>query len=182
MEKNNVIPMERAYVPFDGLMERVLPEAKKASDKSERRRAFAMGFNLCRDLVMRNIRKEKPVEISPVRISGPEHDMAEVIKNLKKLGQIRLAPMEAPKIEIIPKWIPAEEAMPEPFETVLIHAFAEGDDGHYITIGQFCGTTGNWEDFVSVAFEFKDYETVTHWMPLPAPPEVSHQADTGDEE
>ena len=69
------------------------------------------------------------------------------------------------------EWISVEERLPEPFEVVLIHADTEGEDRHYITIGQFCDTTGSWEDFVSVDFEFNEYENVTHWMPLPAPPE-----------
>ena len=100
-------------------------------------------------------------EASTVTISGPEYDLDEIKKRIKDWRRLRLSRS---------RWIPVEEALPEPFEVVLIHANTEGDDGHYITIGQFCDTTGSWEDFVSGCFEFKEYETVTHWMPLPAPP------------
>ena len=112
----------------------------------------------------------KLAEASTAMISVPEYDLEEIKKRLKEPGRLMPAPREEPKIEILPRWIPVEEALPEPSEVVLIHANTEGDDGHYITIGQFCRTSGTWEDFVSVAFEFEDNETVTHWMPLPAPP------------
>ena len=52
--------------------------------------------------------------------------------------------------QLLPRWIPVEERLPEERVEVLLHY----DDGS-MEVGKYLGLGG-----------------VTHWMPLPEPPEV----------
>lgn len=73
---------------------------------------------------------------------------------------------------LVPTWIPCAERLPEHFAWVLV-AFCEGvvqraflrDDGWVLV-----GTNQGWV-LSSHTYPLRD---VTHWMPLPAPPEVPH--------
>lgn len=73
------------------------------------------------------------------------------------------------------RWIPCSERMPESGETV--HVYAVGEDFEY-QFDAYVASSGNWYTFDDSARE--DYTThavshelkITHWMPLPEPPEV----------
>jgi hypothetical protein len=64
--------------------------------------------------------------------------------------------------EQVPQWIPVSERLPEPCEQVLCYAIT--------------GWTPGWEPQVLVTshnghgYWDCDSMTVTHWMPIPAPP------------
>lgn len=73
----------------------------------------------------------------------------------------------APKIEATPKWIPCSERLPEKDVSVLIYAA-----GHRVTA---------YFDAVKGVFRLTETDglfylpsAVTHWMPLPEPPEVNY--------
>lgn len=73
----------------------------------------------------------------------------------------------------VPRWIPVEERLPENGVPVLINYIAS-DDGKYHPDG-----TAVWTDYGCFWWEgsLEDCDTevavpITHWMPLPEPPEV----------
>lgn len=73
----------------------------------------------------------------------------------------------------VPHWIPVEERLPENGVPVLINYIAS-DDGKYHPDG-----TAVWTDYGCFWWEgsLEDCDTevavpITHWMPLPEPPEV----------
>lgn len=92
----------------------------------------------------------------------------EFAENFHALGNERLAEFHrniASAVEIediveLPRWIPVEERLPEEAERVLTW---RGKDG----INAECWT--EWEGWELTAL-LSD-ERVTHWMPLPEPPE-----------
>ncbi len=63
--------------------------------------------------------------------------------------------------ELMPKWIPVSERLPEKNTLVLVHT--EMDANHVASIDDgnewFCNYGGEWL-----------FPNVTHWMPLPEPP------------
>jgi hypothetical protein len=71
--------------------------------------------------------------------------------------------------ELLPRWIPVSERLPEHQDTVLLYV---EDYGEWITLGQRSGD--GW--YVNEAAEGggpKPLDRFTHWMPLPEPPEVT---------
>ena len=66
-----------------------------------------------------------------------------------------------------PKWISVEERLPEEGKSVLVCICSDGKCD--ITRGWYCKNQGFccWDD---AAMESTDF--ITHWMPLPEPPEV----------
>ena len=69
-------------------------------------------------------------------------------------------------------WIPVTDALPEP-DTVVIACF---DDGDISTVHQSWRLEGP-EALIYKGFNTNDHDqTVTHWTPLPKPPEeVQHE-------
>lgn len=68
-------------------------------------------------------------------------------------------------------WIPCSERMPGRFDTVLLAILSKngfGEPAYYVTIG---GMNGN--EFEAYTGDICECETVTNWMPIPAPPEVT---------
>lgn len=64
-------------------------------------------------------------------------------------------------IEFVPKWIPVEERLPEPFENILV---ANKRGKHYDI------DKGWWNGSFFDRCAKGGYHNVTHWMPLPEPP------------
>ena len=72
----------------------------------------------------------------------------------------------------VQKWIPVSEQMPDRFDTVLLSILSKngyGEPAYYVTIGGL----KNGKEFESYTGEICECEKVTHWMPLPEPPEVT---------
>jgi hypothetical protein len=75
-----------------------------------------------------------------------------------------IAAMEPKPHEWARRWIPVEEALPEDREWCWVYTGSEPFPAIYDARSTNTWTNGDtWEDF--------DH-AVTHWMPLPAPPEV----------
>lgn len=114
--------------------------------------------------------------------SSPRADRLTVLENqsesfrLQLLGEREARCDREADVErlqaLVPTWIPCAERLPEHFAWVLV-AFCEGvvqraflrDDGWVLV-----GTNQGWV-LSSHTYPLRD---VTHWMPLPAPPEVPH--------
>jgi hypothetical protein len=69
--------------------------------------------------------------------------------------------------EMLPRWIPVSERLPQEDEDVIVFTDEENEKGvHVASIdedGVWCPSHGDgWM-----------FPTVTHWMPLPEPPEVT---------
>lgn len=65
-----------------------------------------------------------------------------------------------------PKWISVEERLPEAFHSVLIHM---PNEAPLPTVHEgYIGSDGVWRS----VWYLHELEDVTHWMPLPMPPEV----------
>ncbi len=66
----------------------------------------------------------------------------------------------------IPRWIPVEERLPEEFATVLV--VISTPSGSHVSFMSRHAQDGFWQH----ADGDIDEINVTHWMPLPEPPEV----------
>lgn len=64
-------------------------------------------------------------------------------------------------------WIPVSVRLPEKNEIVLVY------NGDYVESGVFYGERGFW---TTDCYEEDHICGVTHWMPLPEPPEVKNDA------
>ena len=71
----------------------------------------------------------------------------------------------------VPKWISAEERLPEPDTSVLVYQTSPNKVINFIAIGHIEEDEECDGNFAWVAFGSPG-NTVTHWMPLPEPPEV----------
>lgn len=70
-------------------------------------------------------------------------------------------------VEAIPRWIPVEERLPEDGKNVLIFVSTMSSWWHV----EVDWRTGNsWHNNAET-----DWNKITHWMPLPEPPEVEHE-------
>lgn len=91
-------------------------------------------------------------------------------------GRIEAQAKEIEKLRgQVPHWIPVEERLPENGVPVLINYIAS-NDGKYHPDG-----TAVWTDYGCFWWEgsLEDCDTevavpITHWMPLPEPPEVEN--------
>ena len=72
-----------------------------------------------------------------------------------------------------PRWIPVEERLPQICTNVLVagrmkyrweHKYLQFVDKAYFNEGEFFETDNDW-------YEGQDEFEITHWMPLPQPPE-----------
>ncbi|MEA3250176.1 MAG: DUF551 domain-containing protein [Pseudomonadota bacterium] len=72
-----------------------------------------------------------------------------------------------PKFQVVGKWIKAltEEADPDCDDW---HEYDEASDEYYVPEGWY-ENQHNWGEFASI---YMPSESVTHWMPLPGPPEA----------
>lgn len=61
------------------------------------------------------------------------------------------------------EWININDKLPDSIGHYLVYG---GDNLHY-TAWAFFNSENKWVDFNKTSF----YENVTHWMPLPSPPE-----------
>lgn len=68
------------------------------------------------------------------------------------------------------RWIPCSERLPGRFDSVLLAILSKngyGEPAYYVTIGGMKNGT----EFESYTGDICECEKVTHWMPLPEPPE-----------
>lgn len=80
-------------------------------------------------------------------------------RNLKE----RIAELEAAQT----RWVMASERLPDKNDTVLVFSANESDSSPAIAVFYDC----NWTEWI-VNSRFLKSSDVTHWMPLPQPPEV----------
>ena len=75
------------------------------------------------------------------------------------------------------RWIPVDEKKPEPYETVIVSVATRNgyeEPVSFETLAAYERRTDVWEDGLDGSPVTKaDYERVTHWTPMPQPPEVS---------
>ena len=75
-------------------------------------------------------------------------------------------------------WIPADEKVPEPYETVIVSIATRNGYEEPIsleTLASYERRTDVWQDGLDGSPVTKaDYERVTHWMPMPDAPESCH--------
>ena len=66
----------------------------------------------------------------------------------------------------LPKWIPVTERLPENWTSVIVH---RKDGG--IFIWEYFNTSPTDECWIDDSMNVYSFYDVTHWMPLPEPPE-----------
>jgi hypothetical protein len=71
--------------------------------------------------------------------------------------------------ELMPRWISVEDRLPNPGADVLIYYGTVGLDGEMLVAHCHVDGKVEWADDVGLRIRS---EGVTHWMPLPEPPEV----------
>ena len=76
------------------------------------------------------------------------------------------------------QWIPVDEKKPEPYETVIVSVATRNgyeEPVSFETLAAYERRTDVWEDGLDGSPVTKaDFERVTHWTPMPHPPEVSN--------
>lgn len=76
------------------------------------------------------------------------------------------------------RWIPVDEKKPEPYETVIVSVATRNgyeEPVSFETLAAYERRTDVWEDGLDGSPVTKaDFERVTHWTPMPQPPEVSN--------
>ena len=65
------------------------------------------------------------------------------------------------------KWISVDDKLPEPEASVLVYPYQNVYDEDFVITGYYEPVMSSW--FSERGMEIK----VTHWMPLPLPPEVN---------
>lgn len=86
-------------------------------------------------------------------------------------AQDRIASLEA-QLASVPRWIPVEERMPEPTETVLVWPNLDTPLAAYVDIH------GTWWSAVGDEDESALFG-VTHWQALPEPPPAAQKEPHG---
>lgn len=116
-------------------------------------------------------------------------DMTELIERLTELAEyveprewdlpLDLADVLREAAEKLKKmrWIPVAEKVPDPYETVIVSVATRNGYEEPIsleTLAAYERRTDVWEDGLDGSPVTKaNYEHVTHWMPMPEPPEMS---------
>ena len=72
------------------------------------------------------------------------------------------------------KWIPVSERLPEDGESVLIAVDSAFAPYCHVYEAFHHSAATQWATANGLYFHGVEYARVTHWMPLPEPPEVSH--------
>lgn len=99
------------------------------------------------------------------------HGCAIIREAVKKLEIVDHCFMAVDDVERLSKergWISVKERLPEPYETVLISILSKngyGEDASIENLG--CYERGALCSYIPLA----EGEKITHWMPLPEPPE-----------
>lgn len=92
-------------------------------------------------------------------------------------NRLRTANTEIDRLQSVSSWIPCSERMPDDDEEVLFAVIYPWDKKTRVTLGRR-RTKKNGESWWSNGYcHFSDYD-VTHWMPLPEPPQ--RKDDTHD--
>ena len=81
-------------------------------------------------------------------------------------GQAVIAAIDALPVTELQGWIPVTERLPERADEVLIAYIEEYDDWteeYAVSTATYMPRAGRWD---------YDHLKITHWMPLPKPPEV----------
>lgn len=91
---------------------------------------------------------------------------AELYEHLRKYEDAE----ERGEIGRVPRWIPVTERMPEEWTKVLVFARCHPDADGFVQTSVYIGIPGKWR--VTWNHTLLDDNVVTHWMPLPEPPEV----------
>ena len=108
-----------------------------------------------------------PKEIYGVRVKN--HDYISAANRLADYEDTGLTPEEIEKLRgQLPRWIPVEERLPEDRGDVLVAAYWHERWGVYM--GWCAPERAAWS--VHVGIGDRNDVAVTHWMPLPEPPEV----------
>lgn len=68
----------------------------------------------------------------------------------------------------VSRWIPVTERLPEEWEPVLVLTRSHPDAEGFVQTAVYIGNPGYWR--VTWNHCMLEYNTVTHWMPLPEPP------------
>ena len=74
------------------------------------------------------------------------------------------------------RWIPVGEKLPESGEDVIVYEPDRSDPVHCVRFhvgGQAMGGVCYFDDIRGKIVTFLNEHTITHWMPMPAPPETT---------
>lgn len=94
--------------------------------------------------------------------NSPLHDeLARAEERVRELEE------ENERLREAQRWIPVGERLPEDGECVLVLDESNGA----ITTGLHCEQVPQWELAEGLFFHGDKYAWITHWMPLPEPPE-----------
>jgi hypothetical protein len=69
------------------------------------------------------------------------------------------------------EWIDVKDRLPEKEESVVVHCYHRGDKSSYMEIAYYNESVKDW--LMDCLSELEDYGfEVTHWMPIPTPPQI----------
>lgn len=81
---------------------------------------------------------------------------------------------EAADVELVRRWIPVGKRLPKDCGEYLVRANSERFPGvKYTGICLYCNDNKTWYS------DHSRVEGITHWMPLPEPPEEKHERQDG---
>ncbi len=66
------------------------------------------------------------------------------------------------------EWISVKDRLPKNKQRILMYCIREFVNDEPIVIGHY--QTGDYENFISTCFVEDEMSDITHWMPLPEPP------------
>jgi len=108
--------------------------------------------------LQKQLREEKVANVNLTGWLAEEHanKCPHYIRNIQYIGNGSLCDKWECKIASLPKWIPVTERLPEQWKRVLTY-----QEDYGVTENNICGDGINWR----IGYH------ITHWMPLPEPPE-----------